>query len=292
MRILVTGGAGMLARTLVDALRASRRHEVLAPGRADLDITDPGAVSRTFAEARPEAVLHCAAFTKVDLCEDERARAFAVNDQGSANVAQACRQHGARIVAFSTDYVFDGDREGPYSEFDTATGGASVYGQSKWAGECAVRLSCPNHVIARVSWLYGPGGPSFLHTMLRLHARGVPVIRVVDDQRGNPTSTAAVAAAVLEILERPELSGTFHMTCEGEATWYEFAKEIFAQAGLEQRVEPCTTAEYPTKARRPANSCLEKRRLAMAGMAPMPDWRDALRAFLAEELPRLGGSGA
>ncbi len=287
MRILVTGGAGMLARTLVSALEASRRHTVTALGRADLDVIDPGSVVRAFDAAQPDVVLHCAAFTRVDQCEDDRALAFAVNNQGSANVAQACKQFGSRLIAFSTGDVFDGDRDMPYSEFDQATGGLSVYGRSKWAGECAVRLNCPNHVIARVSWLYGPDGPSFLHTMLRLHDRGTPLIRVVSDQRGNPTSTPAVAAAVLELLDRPELSGTFHLTCEGEASRYEFAREIFAQAGIEQRVEPCTTAEYPTKARRPANSCLAKRRLSMAGMAPMPDWRAALKTFLAVELPGL-----
>ncbi|MDO5536055.1 MAG: dTDP-4-dehydrorhamnose reductase [Desulfovibrionaceae bacterium] len=287
MRILVTGGKGMLARTLAATLGASRRHEIHAPGHGDLDVTSAHSVSRMFAELRPEVVLHCAAHTKVDKCEDERDLAFAINDLGSANVARACTQAGARLVAFSTDYVFDGAKDGDYTEFDQPNGGLGVYGQSKWAGECAVRLNCPNHIIARVSWLYGPGGPSFVHTMLRLHRQGVPLIRVVSDQIGNPTSTPAVAAAVAELLEHPELKGTFHLTCEGAASWYDFAREIFALAGVEQRVEPCTTAEYPTRARRPANSCLAKTRLKSAGLAPMPQWQAALRTFLAVELPEL-----
>ena len=286
MRILITGGQGMLARTLAKKL-LSQGHELSAPGRKELDITKAGQVSAVFAAFQPEAVLHCAAYTKVDLCEDEKTLAFAVNNQGSANVAAACQQLGARLIAFSTDYVFDGAKDGAYSEFDEATGGINVYGQSKWAGECSIRLNCPNHVIARVSWLYGPGGPSFVHTMLKLQAKGLPKLTVVNDQRGNPTSTEAVANAVCELLGHPEVKGTLHLTCEGETTWYDFAREIFAQAGLEQRVEPVSSAQYATKAKRPANSCLAKTRLAMAGLSPMPRWQDALHDFLREELPTL-----
>ncbi len=287
MRLLVTGGQGMLARTLVSVL--STMHTVHSPGRAELDVTSPDSVASALAAFGPDVVLHCAAFTKVDQCEDDRSLAFAVNDEGSANVARICHQLGARLFAFSTDYVFAGD-DGPYSEFDHPAGGVNVYGQSKWAGECAVRLACPDHVIARVSWLYGPGGPSFLHTMLQLHERGVPCIRVVNDQRGNPTSTLAVAGAVRDLLTRPDLRGTFHLTCEGEATWYEFATEIFAQAGLTQRVVPCTSEEYPTRAKRPPDSRLENKRLTMAGLTAMQHWREALRAFLDEEMPRLKGA--
>lgn len=287
MRILITGGQGMLARTLVSALEAEGGYEIFAPGRAELDITNADSVTRVFADFKPGTVLHCAAYTKVDQCEDERELAFAVNNQGSANVAQACTSVGARLIAFSTDYVFDGAKDGAYSEFDNATGGVNVYGESKWAGECSIRLNCPDHIIARVSWLYGPGGPSFVHTMLRLNKKGVPCLKVVDDQFGNPTSTLAVAQAVLCLLQRPDLKGTFHLTCEGEASWYEFAKEIFALAGVAQRVEPCASAEYPTKAVRPANSRLAKTRLQYAGLPAMPDWHDALQEFLTAELPAL-----
>lgn len=285
MRILISGGRGMLGRTLAKTL--AHRGEILAPGHDELDITDPVSVSRVFADCQPEVVLHCAAYTRVDRCESYEETAALVNVQGSAYVATACKQVGARLLAFSTDYVFDGD-SGPYGEFDRATGGRTAYGRTKWAGECATRLNCHNHLILRVAWLYGPGGPSFVHTMLRLAREGKSPLRVVNDQRGNPTSTLAVAEAVDRLLDRPDITGTMHLTCEGEATWYDFAKEIFRQAGLSIQVDPCTTAEYPLPAPRPANSCLKKERLAMLGLPPMPSWQDALSAFLAEELPALG----
>ncbi len=287
MRILITGGQGMLARTLANKLASKETHELLSPSRTELDITNAHQVSAFFARFQPEVVLHCAAYTKVDQCEDEPELAYAVNNHGSANVACACQQLGARLIAFSTDYVFDGKKDGAYSEFDQAGGAINVYGQSKWAGECAIRLNCANHVIARVSWLYGPGGPSFVHTMLKLHEKGMPKLRVVNDQKGNPTSTLAVASAVCELLERPDIKGTIHLTCEGETTWYGFAKEIFALAGLSQDVEAVSSSEYVTKARRPANSCLAKTRLSMAGLSPMPDWKEALALFLRDELPQL-----
>ena len=285
MRILITGGKGMLARTLVAELGKNPDYTLLAPGHTELDITDPMSVTKVFGEFEPEVVLHCAAFTKVDLCESEQARAQEVNVQGSANIAMACKQSNARLIAFSTDYVFDGE-SGPYNEFARPTGGINVYGQSKWAAERTIRLDCPNHVIARVSWLYGPGGPSFVHTMLRLAGR--PCIRVVDDQRGCPTSTLAVAGAITEILQRPHLLGTFHLACQGETTWYGLAREIFALAGIEQNVEPCTSAEYVTPAKRPSNSCLVSVRMKDCGLSPMPHWQESLKSFLAKELPTLG----
>ena len=281
MRILITGGRGMLARTLAGALQGE--HEVAALGHADIDVVDAMSVARAFAEVRPDAVLHCAAMTQVDKCESEEGLAYAVNEQGSANIAHASREAGARLVAFSTDYVFDGALDRPYSEFDKAGDALNIYGRSKWAGECAVRLGCPNHIVARVSWLYGPGGPSFVHTMMRLADGTRPLLKVVDDQHGNPTSTLAVASAVKAILARPELRGTFHVTCEGEATWFELAQAVFRLAGKDQQVQACTSEEYPLPARRPANSRLEKRMLALHGLPPMPHWRGALSEFMALE---------
>ncbi|MBQ1420034.1 MAG: dTDP-4-dehydrorhamnose reductase [Desulfovibrio sp.] len=281
MRILITGGKGMLARTLARELEG--QHDVAALGHGEIDVVDAMSVARAFAEVRPDAVLHCAAMTQVDKCESEEGLAYAVNEQGSANIAHASREAGARLVAFSTDYVFDGALDRPYSEFDKAGDALNIYGRSKWAGECAVRLGCPNHIVARVSWLYGPGGPSFVHTMMRLADGTRPLLKVVDDQLGNPTSTLAVARAVKALLERPDLRGTFHLTCEGEATWFDLATAVFALAGKDQQVQACTSAEYPLPARRPANSRLEKRMLALSGMPPMPHWRDALAEFMALE---------
>lgn len=281
MRILITGANGMLGRTLRRRLAC---HTLIPTDLPEGDITDETGFDRLVAREKPDAVIHCAAMTAVDNCESNRDLAFRLNALGSANVAAACNRHGARLIAISTDYVFDGASPRPYDEFDRATGGATVYGQSKFAGEELIRRHCPDHVVCRISWLYGPGGPSFVHTMLKLADGSRPELKVVDDQRGNPTSTLAVADALLGILARPLLVGTFHLTCEGEASWREFAEEIFRQRGIAQKVTPCTTAEFPRPAPRPANSRLEKRMLRLCGLPPMPDWRDALREFFASGL--------
>ena len=280
MRILITGANGMLGRTLQRKLSG---HALIPADLPDGDITDEGKFDALVMRERPDAVIHCAAMTAVDDCESKRDLAFRINALGSANVAAACNRHGVRLIAISTDYVFDGSSPRPYTEFDRATGGATVYGQSKFAGEEMIRRHCPNHVICRISWLYGPGGPSFVHTMLKLADGSRPELKVVDDQRGNPTSTHAVADALARILDRPLLVGTFHLTCEGEASWHEFACEIFRQRGIVQKVTPCTTADFPRPAPRPANSRLEKQMLRLCGLPPMPEWRDALREFLNQE---------
>ena len=283
MKILLTGGKGMLGRTLVRELEGD--FEVIPTDLPEADITDENAIDAVLAQYAPDAVIHCAAMTAVDKCETERDLAFRLNARGSANVAAACRRHGIRLIAISTDYVFAGDADRPYNEFDRPTGGRTVYGQSKFAGEEAVRTLCPNHVIARISWLYGAGGPSFVHAMMNLSDGTRPMLKVVADQHGNPTSTTAVARALRGILVRPNLCGTFHLTCEGEATWAEFAEEIFRLARRPQKVQPCTTEEFPRPAPRPKNSRLEKMALRLAGLPPMPDWKVALADFMAAEFP-------
>ena len=281
MRVLLTGGNGMLGRTLVRELGGE--FEVIATDLPEADITDEVSLDVIFGQHAPDAVIHCAALTAVDRGETERDLAFRLNARGTANVAALCNRRGIRLIAISTDYVFDGDSYRPYNEFDRATGGRTVYGQSKFAGEEAVRTLCPNHVIARISWLYGAGGPSFVHAMMSLADGSRPVLKVVADQLGNPTSAVAVARALREMLKRPNLCGTFHVTCEGEATWAEFAEEIFRLAGKEQKVQPCTTEEFPRPAPRPKNSRLDKMGLRLAGLPPMPDWKDALAEFMAAE---------
>jgi dTDP-4-dehydrorhamnose reductase len=277
MGILVTGGTGMLGRTVCRRLGSQ---EAISLGSRDLDITDAAACDAVLARHRPRVVLHCAAMTAVDRCESERERAFAVNAHGSANLAQACVRHQARLVAISTDYVFAGTLDRPYREDDEA-GPRTVYGASKWAGEQAIRAQCPDHLIARVAWLYGPGGPSFLHTMLRLGAQQGPALTIVDDQIGNPTTTDAVADALLPLLDSP-IRGTVHMSCEGEASWFAFAQAIFSRRGITRPVHPCTTTAFPRPAPRPANSRLEKRALRDHGQPPMMGWQDALDRFLKE----------
>ena len=281
MKVLLTGGKGMLGRTLVRELGGD--FEVIATDLPETDITDKESLDAAVLRYAPDTVIHCAAMTAVDKCESERELAYLLNEKGSANVAEVCRRHEIRLIAISTDYVFDGDSDRPYGENDRPTGGRTVYGQSKFAGEEAVRAICPDHVIARISWLYGAGGPSFVHAMMSLADGSRPELKVVADQQGNPTSTTAVARALRGILRRPELRGTFHLTCEGSATWADFAEEIFRLAGVVQKVVPCTTAEFPRPAPRPANSRLEKAALRQAGLPPMPDWKAALAEFMAEE---------
>ena len=282
MKLLITGGKGMLGRTLQEEFKD---HEIVIADLPEADITDAAEFDTFLALNKPDVVIHCAAMTAVDKCESEIEFAYKLNAFGTANVAASCNRHGVRLIAISTDYVFDGDSDRPYNEFDRATGGNTIYGKSKFAGEEAVRTHCPNHVICRISWLYGHGGPSFVHAMMSLADGTRPMLKVVADQHGNPTSTTAVARQLRNILANPQLVGTFHLTCEGEATWFDFAQEIFRLAGKDQAVSPCRTDEVPRPAPRPKNSRLDKMMLRLAGLPPMPDWRDALAEFMQSEFP-------
>ena len=275
MKILITGGKGMLGRTLIRHLNG---HDVVPVDIEDFDLRDPAATREAIAAIRPNLVIHAAAMTAVDRCETEQDLAYAVNALGSAHVAMAAHEVGARLFAISTDYVFTGNASRPYHEWDE-TGPRTVYGASKLAGERAVQMHCPNHLIIRIAWLYGPGGPSFVHTMLRLGAQGGDPLRVVSDQHGNPTSTDAVAAHVRRLVDIPAV-GTIHLTCEGETTWYEFTQTIFKNRGFGRGVNPCATSEYPRPAPRPANSRLEKRALRLLNLPSMPAWQEALSDFL------------
>lgn len=278
MRIVITGGRGMLGRTLVR--RLSPTHEVLPIDRDECDITDARATAACLADLRPQVVIHGAAHTQVDRCESEVELAYAINAVGSANVARAAERIGARVIAISTDYVFAGDGARPYHEWD-APAPRTVYGASKLAGEEAVRRHCRDHVVARIAWLYGPGGPSFIHTMLKLGAQAGPDLKVVDDQIGNPTSTDAVADGLLHLLEAP-VAGTVHLTCEGETTWCGLTRALFAARGVTRGVQPCTTAGYPRPAPRPANSRLDKMALRIHHLPAMSPWQEALERFLRE----------
>ena len=282
MKVMLTGGKGMLGRTLC---RELADFEVIATDLPEADITDSAGFEKLLQSIKPDTVIHCAAMTAVDKCESEMDLAYKLNAVGTANVARACHKNNVRLIAISTDYVFAGNSDKPYNEFDSANGGNTVYGKSKFAGEEAVRTYCPNHVIARISWLYGAGGPSFVHAMMGLADGSRPELKVVADQTGNPTSTAAVARALRNILQKKELCGTFHLTCEGEATWYDFAVKIFQLAKKEQKVVPCTTEEFPRPAPRPKNSRLDKMMLRINDLPSMPHWQDALAEFMQSEFP-------
>ena len=282
MKILITGGKGMLGRTLQH--RLALQHELCVADLPETDILRPVSLVAAFSAFHPDAVIHCAAMTKVDDCESNEELAFRLNGMGTANVARACRDHGARLIAISTDYVFDGRRaEGEYSETDLPCP-QTVYGKSKLAGERSALDILPAATILRVAWLYGSGGPSFVHTMVKLGAQDGAPLKVVDDQRGNPTSTDAVSGVLAFLLDHPEITGIVHGTCEGACTWYALTVELFRLLGLKRSVKPCTTAEFPRPAPRPANSALAKTVLAAHGYAT-PRWQTALAAFVTAEFP-------
>lgn len=274
MRVLVTGAKGMLGRHVA---KECVGHELKLVDLDDFDLADAGQVDAAVRAFRPEATIHCAAMTAVDRAETEADLAFRANAVGSANIAAACNRHGSRLIAISTDYVFSGDLDRPYHEWD-AVGPRTVYGFSKLAAEEAIRTLCPDHLICRIAWLYGAGGPSFVHAMLKLGSEGGPPLKVVRDQIGNPTSAPAVARRLNMLLDIP-LSGTAHMSCEGEGSWCDFAGEIFSLWGLKRDIAPCSTDEFPRPAPRPANSRLEKRVFRLSGLPGMPDWREALGTF-------------
>ncbi|MBR7119022.1 MAG: dTDP-4-dehydrorhamnose reductase [Lentisphaeria bacterium] len=281
LRILLTGGKGMLGRTLNDVLGSE--FDVIPTDLPEADITDINSFGNVLDKYAPDAVIHCAAMTQVDDCESKQDTAYLINAVGSGIVAKCCAQRNIRLIAISTDYVFDGKSSAPYNEFDTPSGAATVYGKSKFAGECEILKNHPTSVICRISWLYGPGGPSFVHTMLKLANSGKTELKVVDDQYGNPTSTIAVANALKNILKKTELTGVFHLTCEGIVTWKGFAEKIFELAGIQCKVNGCTTEEFPRPAPRPHYSALDKMRLRLCELTPMPPWQEALKEFMAQE---------
>lgn len=286
MSLLVFGAGGQLGSELGGALTARNMPAVMLT-RQDADIADRAAVVAAIEKVRPTMVVNAAAYTQVDRAEDEPELAFKGNCEGPALLADACAKHGVPLIHVSTDYVFDGTKAGPYVEADPVSP-LGVYGASKEAGERAIRARLDHHVILRTAWVYGVHGNNFLKTMLNL-ARQKDRWGVVNDQRGNPTATADLADAVLmvaaSIVSGPSSWGTYHFAGSGTATWHDFACEIIgAQApftGRRPEVAAITTAEYPTKARRPANSCLDSTRFEAAfGLKARP-WPERTREVVA-----------
>ena len=286
MKIVITGGKGMLGRTLQKELA---EHEIVVADLPDWDITDDEGFLRKLMAAAPDVVIHCAAMTNVDACEADRDLAFKLNEEGSRNVALACSACGARLFAISTDYVFSGEppREPwAWSETDIPRP-RTVYGLSKFSGEQMVQMLNSDATVLRIAWLYGAGGPSFVHTMAKLGAEAGAPLRVVNDQRGNPTSAKAVADVIRFLLTRPDVSGIVHATCEDQCTWYDLACEVKRLLGdrFPRAVEPCTTEEFPRPAPRPHNSALKKSVLNVLGYRT-PNWKKALADFVSAEFAR------
>jgi dTDP-4-dehydrorhamnose reductase len=285
-KLLITGAAGQLGQALVECA-ARQDWEVTATDVHDLDITDPRAVWRQLSRYRPQVVVNAAAATRVDDLEADEDGALRVNALGPRNLAVACRRLGMKLIHLSTDYVFDGAKTGPYVEWD-ATGPLSVYGRTKLLGEECVRQQCLDHFIVRTAWLYGLPGPNFVTAILALGRSLAPAgeLKVVHDQQGTPTSTLALAPQLLA-LAATEAFGTYHATCQGETTWYDFACLILEKAGLTARVTPCTTAAFPRPAPRPANSVLANRLLQIEGLDLMPSWQAAYEQFWETHKDRL-----
>lgn len=275
-RWLVTGGSGMLGTDLAVAL-ADR--DVVLLGSRELDIRDADAVRE--AVDGIDVVVNAAAYTKVDDAESHEDEALAVNGTGAANLAAAVAASGGRLVQVSTDYVFDGAATEPYAE-DAPIDPLGAYGRTKAAGERAVLAALPDRAwVVRTAWLYGAGGPNFAATMLRL-ARDRDTVSVVTDQLGQPTWTADLAARIVALVDADAPAGVYHGTNAGRASWFEFARAVFAEAGLDpERVRPTTAAEFVRPAPRPAWSVLGHDRWAAAGLPPMRDWREALQEAVA-----------
>jgi dTDP-4-dehydrorhamnose reductase len=267
----------MLAADLVPALVAAG-HDVVALTRADMDVTAREAVREALARMRPTAVVHTAAYTRVDDAETHAAEAHHVNATGAAVVAEAARDVGAGMLYVSTDYVFDGRSDQPYG-VETRPAPLNAYGRSKLAGEQAVRRALEAHWIVRTSWLFGRGGPNFVDTMRRL-ARQQPALRVVADQVGSPTWTVHLAGTIVALLATGR-HGTYHATGGGECTWHGLATRVVALEGLDTPVHAISTAEMPRPAPRPSYSVLDGSALSDAGVAALPPWEEALATYLA-----------
>lgn len=275
MNVLLTGASGMLAPAFLN--KQPRGWKLHAANRETLDICDPVAVQECVRAFRPILILNCAAFTRVDDCEVEVARAQAVNGAGPRHLAEAAKAVGAKLVHFSSDYVFDGTQDRPYDEADTAHP-LSVYGASKWEGECHVRNTLDDHLILRTQWLYGKGGRHFVEAILHRADRN-EALRVVNDQIGSPTWTEDLSEATLALIDAGA-RGTYHLVAAGHCSWYDFACQILREAGRDVAITPCTTAEFPRPARRPARGVLSTAKAKGVLGRALPAWDVALRRFM------------
>lgn len=278
MRVLVTGVSGQLGYDVARVL-AQRGIEYRGTSSKELDITDRAAVEHLMQSYRPDAVIHCAAYTKVDLAEDEPERCWAVNADGTRNLAAACREIGAKMLYISTDYVFPGTGE-QFRRTDDPVSPVNTYGRSKLAGELAVQSLLETYFIVRISWVFGKNGNNFVKTMLRL-AETRTELTVVCDQIGSPTYTADLAPLLCDMVQT-ERYGIYHATNGGTCAWSEFAKAIFELADKQVTVYPIPTSAYPTRAVRPLNSRMSKECLHSNSFQELAEWKNALARYLKE----------
>ena len=280
MTILVTGGNGQLGCSL-RLVSAESCHRFLFTDVEELDITSVAAVEELFEREKFDVVVNCAAYTAVDLAEEDEAKADAINHKAVALLADACKRYDATLIHISTDYVFSGDADSPYNE-ECAPAPINAYGRTKLAGEQAVAESGCKSIVLRTSWLYSEFGRNFCKTMQSLTASR-PEIKVVADQIGTPTYAGDLAAAIIHIIKSNQLDkcGTYHYSNEGVCSWYDFACEIARLSGNNEcEIKPCTTADYPTKAQRPRYSVLDKSKFVKTFGLSIPEWHDSLKRML------------
>lgn len=277
MKLLVTGYAGQLGFDVVNEAK-SRGLEAVGVDIAEMDITNAEQVNEVIRAGHYDAVIHCAAWTAVDKAEEMEDIVRKVNAQGTKNIVDVCRDLNIPIMYFSTDYVFNGEGEKPWGEYDKREP-LNIYGVTKYEGELAVE-AYPKHFILRISWVFGKNGNNFIKTMLRLgKERGE--VSVVNDQIGSPTYTLDLARLVIDMIQTDKY-GTYHTPNQGLCSWYEFACEIFKQAGLEVKVHPVDSSAFPVKAKRPKNSRMAQSEMDKAGFEKLPTWQDALSRYLKE----------
>lgn len=277
MKVFVTGVRGQLGYDVVNELE-KRGHTAIGVDIEELDITDAEAVDKMITETAPDAVIHCAAWTAVDAAEDNEEKCRQVNAYGTENIAKVCKKLDCKMMYISTDYIFDGKGTRPWEPDDPVTTPLNVYGQTKYEGELAVRNNVEKFFIVRIAWVFGKG-KNFIKTMLNL-AKNHDHLTVVNDQYGTPTYTYDLARLLVDMIETDKY-GNYHATNEGGyITWYDFACEIFRQAGIDIEVEPVSSAQYAAKAKRPENSRMNKQKLMDNGFELLPDWKDALRRYL------------
>lgn len=280
MRVLVTGVKGQLGHDVMNEL-ARRGYQGIGVDVDEMDITDAAAVEKVITEEKPDKIVHCAAYTAVDAAEDQVELCRKVNAQGTRNIAAICKKMDIPMLYLSTDYVFDGEGERAW-EPDDERHPLNVYGQTKYEGELAIEELLEKYFIVRIAWVFGINGKNFIKTMLKL-GETHDTLTVVNDQIGSPTYTYDLSRLLVDMIET-EAYGRYHATNEGLCTWYEFAKEIFAQAGMNVKVLPVTSDEYPAKAKRPHNSRMNKDKLEEKGFKRLPTWQDALGRYLKEVL--------
>lgn len=278
MKFFITGVNGQLGYDVKRELLERGYTDILAPTRVDLDITNEDAVKKMISEYRPSVIFHCAAYTAVDKAEEEQEKCYQVNVLGTKYLTEAAKEMDAKIIYISTDYVFDGTKEGIY-QIEDRVNPVNYYGKTKYLGENFIR-EYDNHIIVRISWVFGINGKNFIRTMLNL-AESHKELNVVCDQIGSPTYTKDLAGLLVNMF-LSNVKGLYHVTNEGYCSWYEFAEFIFKESRKKVKVHPILTKDYKTIAKRPLNSKLSKESLDDIGMKRLPEWQDAVKRYICE----------